>query len=388
MVAAQPDDARTLQVLGAAYVQKLVQSADPAYADLGQRALARAAALAPDDVATLVTRASLALTLHQFASARELGLKVRRIAPANNDVLVVLVDAEIELGRYDDAASDLQTLLDRRPGFAALARVSYLRELHGDVDGALAALRQAQSGAAASSDYDIATIAAIRGDLLYNHGRIDDAAIAYGEALAKTPRHVVAIAGRARVLVARGDLAAATATLSPVAETLPSPTLVALLGDIAALDGRAADAARSFDVARATTALQAAGGATIDLEAALFEADHNGDPARVLDLAAKAYKARPSVHAADAVAWARFRTGDLEGASKAIEEAMRLQTLDASLAFHAAAIHHASGRDARARTELADAFTINPWFAIGNRPEVSALAATLGVSTPAGWSNR
>ena len=63
----------------------------------------------------------------------------------------MLVDANIELGRYDDAAADLQKLLDRKPGVAALSRVSYLRELHGDVDGALSALRDAQNAASGAS---------------------------------------------------------------------------------------------------------------------------------------------------------------------------------------------------------------------------------------------
>jgi tetratricopeptide (TPR) repeat protein len=387
-VAAQPTDGRSWQKLGAAYVQKLVQSANPAYADLTRRALDQAAGLLQNDIATIVTRAQLALTLHQFADARTLGQQAHDVSARSNDALVVLVDANVELGRYDEAATDLQELLDRKPGLAALSRVSYLRELNGDVDGALSALREAQNAAAGASPFDIATVDSIRGDLLYNHGRIDEADVAYSDALTRSPEQLVATAGRARVLVTHGDLAGATALLAPVADRFPTPTLVTLLGDIATLDGRTADARRSFDVVRATTALQKAGGAAVDLEASLFEADHSGDPALVLQLATDAYATRPSIHGADALAWARLHTNDLAGASSSIAEALRLGTRDASLLFHAAAIHSAAGSVEQARAELTDALTINPWFAIGNRSEVSALAARLGVAVPEEWGQR
>lgn len=387
-VATYPDDGRSWQKLGQAYVQKLVQSANPAYADLARRTLDQADSILADDVATMVTRAQLALTLHQFADARMLGERAHDVATSNNDSLVVLVDANIELGRYAEAATDLQELLDRKPGLAALSRVSYLRELHGDVDGALLALREAQTAAVGASAYDIATVEAIRGDLLYNHGRLDEAMTAYDDALTRSPGQLVATAGRARVLVAHGDLAGATALLAPVAERLPTPALVTLLGDIAQLDGRNSDAQRSFELVRATTALQQASGAAVDLEAALFEADHGGDPKVVLDLANRGYAERPSIHGADAIAWARYRNGDFAGASDAIAEALQLGTIDASLLFHAAAIHAAAGDPEHARVELRDALAANPWFAIGNRREVIGLANRLGVDTPQAWGPR
>ena len=57
----------------------------------------------------------------------------------------MIADAEIELGRYRDAARTIQRLVDTKPGLPAYARVSYYRELHGDVIGALRAMRYAVS---------------------------------------------------------------------------------------------------------------------------------------------------------------------------------------------------------------------------------------------------
>ena len=57
----------------------------------------------------------------------------------------VIADAQIELGRYRDAARTIQRLVDLKPGLPAYARVSYYRELHGDVHGAVRAMRFAVS---------------------------------------------------------------------------------------------------------------------------------------------------------------------------------------------------------------------------------------------------
>ena len=57
----------------------------------------------------------------------------------------MIADAQIELGRYGAAARTLQRMVDLKPELASYARVSYFRELHGDLAGALQAMRLAVS---------------------------------------------------------------------------------------------------------------------------------------------------------------------------------------------------------------------------------------------------
>ncbi|MCA1734962.1 MAG: tetratricopeptide repeat protein [Actinobacteria bacterium] len=54
----------------------------------------------------------------------ELAATVRAADPFNADALVVLIDAQVELGQYQEAAASLQQLLDLRPALPALARTS------------------------------------------------------------------------------------------------------------------------------------------------------------------------------------------------------------------------------------------------------------------------
>src|ERR671910_70463 len=70
--------------------------------------------------------------------------------------------------------------LDVRPGLAAYSRASYLRELHGDVEGARQAF--AQAGAAGSDRYDLASVAVLRGKLALGQSDLDAADAHFAQA--------------------------------------------------------------------------------------------------------------------------------------------------------------------------------------------------------------
>jgi tetratricopeptide (TPR) repeat protein len=95
---------------------------------------------------------------------------------------------------------------------------------------------------------------------------------------------------------------------------------------------------------------------------ALFEADHGTNPAATVERARAAHARRPSIYAADALAWALFDAGQYDEAARYSDEALRLGTRDANLHYHAGMIAHARGDDAAARTHLETALSINPYF--------------------------
>jgi cytochrome c-type biogenesis protein CcmH/NrfG len=379
-----PGNTRTWQQLGGTYLRRAIETADPAFYDLSGRALDRADSLVPGDAATTVTRGALQLSLHNFARARDLVEPVRVQDPFNADALSVLVDADVELGQYGDAATTLQQLLDLRPGLPAYSRTSYLRELHGDVAGAEQAMRQALT-AGAGDAFDVATVATFLGDLAFGSGDVATAGRHYRDALRLRPGHVNATLGQARVLAAGGHLRPAIGELRDLTQRVPLPAAVILLGDLEGTSGDARAAARSFDLVRSIVRLQQAAGAVTDLETANFEADH-GAPAPALDSARAAYAARPdNVYAADAMAWALVQSGDGRAAAPYMSLALRLGSADASLHYHAAVVAHAVANDDEARRELDVAFSRNPFFSFSQRDAAAELAARLGVPTPPVW---
>jgi len=384
-----PGDTASLVALGRAYLRRAIETADPSYYSLSSRALDRVDAITPGSNDALLTRGALELSLHQFANARAVATQVNAREPAQPDALAIMVDASVELGDYDGAATLLQELLDHRPGLAAYSRASYLRELHGDYAGAEVAMRQA-AVAGSGSGFDNATITTFLGDLEFAQGHVAAAAAEYDRALKPRVHPPLAELGRAKTLAAFGRTNDAILVLQRLTNRYPLPAAVALLGDLQARAGRTADAARSYELVRAITKLQQAAGQVTDLELAVFEADHAADPAAAaaaVDLARRAYDARPgNVFAADALAWALVNSGDAAAARPLINQSRRLGTPDALLHYHAAVVLDATGESSAARDELTRAFKTNPWFSFLHRDPATALAAKLGVAVPAAWS--
>lgn len=371
-------DVASWQKLGVAYLHRATATYNPDDYDLSQRALDRAEALAPDQDATLLGRGALALSRHQFAAALVFGTRVHDRNVAQPDALAVIIDANVELGRYDDAQRALQDLLDRRPGLPAYSRASYLLELQGDSAAALQAMRQAET-AGGTSTLNVATVVTFQGDIELARGRADAAAQRYATALQLQPEHVNAALGQARVWAVGGERSRAIDGLVRLTQRVPLPAGVVLLGDLQALEGRSADAARSYDLVRTIDRLQQSGGQVTDLEMALFEADH-GEPARAVELARRASAERPdNVYVDDALAWSLFRSGDAGAARPWTTRARRLGTADPMIQFHAAAIAEATGDLTTARTSIAKVLATNPWFSFHVHRDVTALAQRLGV---------
>jgi tetratricopeptide (TPR) repeat protein len=382
-VAGDPTDLGSLQALGAAYVSRAAETGDASFYGLSRRALERAEALAPGDPETLLARGNLALALHDFDEALELGDRARAQRPDTAAVLGVVVDAQVELGRYDAAAETLQTMLDRKPGLPALSRASYLRELQGDVAGAVTAMQQARSAGTPGS-YDLAVVTTLLGDLLYARGQLDEADTAYDDALRAAPGIVSAVHGKARVQAARGDTDGAVSALQQLVDRRPTVDGLTLLAELQRLAGDAAAADETAALVRSVAALQESSGQVVDLEMALFEADQ-GDAATALRLARAAHAARPdNVFVNDALAWALLRSGDAAAAVPHVDRALRLGTADPLLRYHAAEVFAAAGDEARARSEL-QAVAATPSFSFCHLRAAGALADRLGVEAPPAW---
>jgi tetratricopeptide (TPR) repeat protein len=151
---------------------------------------------------------------------------------------------------------------------------------------------------------------------------------------------------------------------------------VIALGDAQAAAGHADDAKRSFALAKAEIQLFRASGVTVDLDLALFEADH-GDPAQALDFAQTAYNATPTVRAADALAWALHHEGRDREAQTRSDEALRLGSRDPLFRYHAGVIAAALGDVKTAKRDLEMALSTDPGFSATGVIEARRILASL-----------
>lgn len=359
--------------LGQAYLQKARETGDPGYYPKAEALFTQALDADAENAEALVGLGTLALARHQFSDALAWGERARTLNPYHAPTYGVIADAQIELGRYDEAVETVQAMVDLRPDLGSYARVSYLRELMGDREGALAAMEQA---ATAGSGYpeNVAWVRVQLGNLRFDGGFLMDAAREYDTALAAVPGYAPAMAGKARVAAAQGDLAKAAELYARAVQTIPLPEFVVAYGDVLEAARKPDEAAAQFALVDAMQQIYAANGVDTDLELALYTADHGSpeDLPNAVEQARAAVAARPSVVAWDVLAWTLYRSGELDEAAEASAQALRLGTRNALLHFHAGMIAAARGDDAQAITHLETALEINPSFSVRYAPEARA----------------
>jgi tetratricopeptide (TPR) repeat protein len=351
--------------LAAAYLQRVRETGDPGLYARAETLLRGVLAREPRNAGALVERAGLALSRHDFRLGLELARRAQRLEPAGVAALPPLVDALVELGRHDEAEQTLQRLVDRKPNLSAYARVSYLRELRGDLGGAASALTLASAAGGPAAE-NVAAIEVLRGDLALIRGRPATARRAYATALALVPAYAPAEAGRARLAAFDGDLGVAVARWRRLVARLPLPEYAIALGEAELAAGRGAAAREDLALVRAEQGLLTRAGVNNDAELALFEADH-GDRARAVRLARRAWAAAPGLRSADALGWALTRAGRPREGVKWAARARRLGSADPLFAFHAGVAARTAGDRASARRLLRSALehglATRPWHA-------------------------
>ncbi|MCB0065326.1 MAG: tetratricopeptide repeat protein, partial [Caldilineaceae bacterium] len=320
-IRANPDDPHAYAGLGLGLLQQVRESNDMSlYARAGE-AFDAALQRDPLQVDALMGQGVLALALHDFTGAIEWAEQARALNPFRAGILGILVDAQVELGQYEDAVSTLQAMVDLRPDLQSYSRVSYLRELHGDMDGAIDAMQTAVTSAAPGTEDWRWTLTHL-GHLYFNRGDLDAAAAIYQEVLAQQANYPYAQDGMARVTAAKGDTATAIAMYSTLTSHLPLPSFVIALGELYEATGKQRAAQEQYELVVVMQQLNAASGMNVDLEMASFNAAHSEDPAQVLAEARTAYAERPTVYGADTLAWALYRNGDYSEAWQYSQEAL------------------------------------------------------------------
>jgi tetratricopeptide (TPR) repeat protein len=211
-----------------------------------------------------------------------------------------------------------------------------------------------------------AYVRSLLGELERRRGDTAAAREQFGMALALVPHFPAAEAGMARLDAAGRGLAAARRRLRGIVDTLPLPEYVVALGETELAAGDTTAAKRDLALVGAEQQLQQAAGVDVDVELAVFEADH-GSPATAVTLARRGWAKSPSVRAADALGWALTRNGDPEAGYRWARRALRLGALDPVWRAHAGLSALAAGDRLQGRRQLrialAHGLDGSPWQA-------------------------
>jgi tetratricopeptide (TPR) repeat protein len=358
-----PEDFSSYVNLANAYLQKVRETGDPSLYTKAEDLLDRAEEIEPQNPELFATRGILALARHDFARALDFGERALALNPESARYHGIVGDAQIELGRYEEAIASYQKMIDLRPDFSSYSRVAHARELYGDPEGAIQAMQDAVDAGAPVPENKAWAYVQL-GNLRFTTGHLDEAAKDYDLATKTLPNYPPALAGQARIASARGELEQAAALYQQAFDRMPLAEYAINLGDVYTEMGERQKAAEQYDLVRAIDKLYRANGVNTDLEIALFYADHNLELQTSLEKARAAYKARPSIDAADTLAWTLYKIGDYRKAQPYASEALKLGTRDPLKLFHAGMIAKALGQREQAREYLQQAVDLNPHFSL------------------------
>jgi tetratricopeptide (TPR) repeat protein len=168
----------------------------------------------------LSDKASVLLSLHRFVEAKEVALKAIAINPYNAQIYGALVDAHIELGEYQEAVATADKMVAIRPDLRSYSRISYLRELYGDLDGAVEAMNQAVD--AGYPGYEETSWARMHlGDLYLKTGKPDFAEMHYRLTLEQRPGYPFALAALGNLELQKQNYQEAEKLLDQAIQAIP-----------------------------------------------------------------------------------------------------------------------------------------------------------------------
>jgi tetratricopeptide (TPR) repeat protein len=361
IIKSRPEVPEGFNLLAAAFMQKARETGDFSYNARAEEAIRQSFKVAPNNVDGKKLNAALLLNFHKFSEALAEARGAQAINPRDHEVYGSIVDALVELGDYKGAVDAAQTMVDLRPDTASYSRISYLRFLHGDSEGAIEAMKMAAQAANPKDAENSAWCRAQLGDELLNIGRTAEAEREIDHALHLFPGYHLALAAKARARAAAGDVDQAIGYYKQAVERVPLPEYVVALGNLYAKAGRTAEAKQQYEQLEFIESTAAVGG-TYSRQLALFWADQDINLDEALAVAQREFSVRKDIYASDLLAWCLFKKGRIDEAKAAIAEAMRLGTKDPRLFYHAGMIHMAGGNKKDGKKYLQTALQINPSF--------------------------
>jgi tetratricopeptide (TPR) repeat protein len=358
--AAPSTEAQRAAARGLVLQQQARVSGNPALYPRAEQALERALRLDPRNASALRGLSALAASRHRFSESLALARRAQAIEPGVAVVYGLIGDANLELGRYPEAFAAFDRMAALRPSANVYARISYARELTGDLPGAREAMELAIDSAGVGEP--AAWTRTLTGNLLLSLRKPAEAKVRFREALAFVPGYAGALSGLADIRAANGDLEGAAVLYARAASAAPVPEFAASLGDVLAQLGREAGAERAWQRADDLERLFAANGGRNLLETAEFDLNHDRNFRSALDRARRGQAERPSVEGDHVLAWALYKNGKCAEARVVSVRSFRLGTLDVDGLYHHSLIERCLGNTSAADRYAARVEALDPGY--------------------------
>ncbi len=374
-VSQDPDDFFNYDHLGVAYIQKARETGDITYYDLAAKALQKSLVLEsaqPEAASATKHLATVYFAEHRFADALALTQQALELNARDISPYALLGDARTEMGEYEqawDAFGHLQNPMDAQ---SATSGVQYLLQCRESVKAFLtgapmSSIDHMRRAAEISAETrmvreSVAWSQFTLGENYFQVGDYGNAKDAYEDALKTYPGYHRALAGLAKVASAQSRFVDAIELYKKASAVIPLPAYAAALGDVYAKTGNAVEAKKQYDLVEYIGRLNTFNQTVYNRELAVFYADHDIHLQQALTLARREFEVRHDIYTWDALAWALYKNSQPERAAAAMKEALRLDTKDALLLFHAGMIYERLNEHEKAQDFLQRAVALNPQF--------------------------
>ena len=344
MIEKNPKNYEAYNALALALSRRARETSDVKFYAEAEETLKKSFEICPDNFDGERITAWLLLGKHEFGAAREEALKLNKRMPDDVMVYGFLTDANVELGKYDEAEKAAQVMLNLRPGNSpGVTRTAYLRELFGDVDGALELMNMALESTSPSEVEDSAWILAQMGHLQLSVGRLIDAEKNLQQALTLFPGYHYALGNLAKVRIAQRRYDEAVQLLQQLYEGAPHAENLYDLAEALQLAGRSEEAKKAFAEFEHKSLLETKRADNSNRELIFYYTDHAQQPLKALAVANREFARRRDVDTLDAYAWSLHVNGRNQEARQQIETALAVGIRDAKIIRHAGDIALAVG---------------------------------------------
>ena len=355
-----PKNYEAYNALALALSRRARETSDVRYYAEGESALQKSFEIAPDNFDGKRIQVWLLLGKHEFAAALAEAKKLNQKMPDDVMVYGFLTDANVELGNYKDAETAAQWMLNLKPANQpGVTRAAYLRELFGDIDGALDLMNMAYQSNPPTQVEDGAWILSQMAHLNLAIGNLDLAEKELNRALAMFPGYHYALGNLAKVRIQQKRYDAAVELLTQRYQAAPHAENLYGLAGALQLAGRNDEARKAFAEFEQKSLLETGRADNSNHELIFYYTDYADRPDKALAVAQREIGRRHDVHTLDCYAWALYTNGQYAEARAQIEGALAVGIREASIFRHAGEIALKAGDKPAAERYLREAVRLN-----------------------------
>jgi tetratricopeptide (TPR) repeat protein len=383
-VAKDPKDQVSATLLASQYMQRYRETQDVADILRGISQAKSSLKLEPQNNSGAFEIAASGYTaLHQFRTALQYEGAARSEQPGDSNPSAQMASLNMELGNYAAAAADLAIARHIKETPTVLSVEARYEELTGHLAQARDLLQRAATQIDEVADNSAQGRAWYHfrlGEVAFSAGDTDEAKAQEHIAIADFPGFESAYRALARFCWATKDWRCALDSATAGSSIIPEPETL----------GYEADAQRALGNVHAAQetqllifAVQRVGNAyhINDRLLAMYFAEHGVRLDDAYRIAQREVRVRGSeIYAQDTLAWSAAMSGRWEVARTAAREALRYNTQDPRIQFHAGMIALHFGRITQARKDLSTALKLNPWFDPFYADEARARLRQLGAT--------